>query len=1004
MAETAKRAKDIFLAALDLAAPAERAAYLAQECANDEALRQHIEALLQAEAASGSFLEKPAAALEATTAAPDPVGARHSEGPGTRIGPYKLLELIGEGGMGVVYMAEQLEPVRRLVALKIIKPGMNSAEVLARFEAERQALALMDHPNIAKVLDAGTTAKAKNEDRRVSNEEAGSSSEDREGRPYFVMELVKGTPITKFCDERRLNPRQRLELFVAVCQAIQHAHQKGVIHRDIKPSNVLIALYDDKPVPKVIDFGIAKAAGQALTLKTLHTGFGAIVGTPEYMSPEQATFNQLDIDTRSDVYALGVLLYELLTGTTPVDKVRLKEAALLEVLRVVREEEPARPSLQLSTTAARASIAATRGTEPDKLSKLLRGELDWIVMKALEKERNRRYETAAGLARDVERYLRDELVEARPPSLGYRLRKNLRRHRGAAVTAGIVVLSLLLVLIATIHATYRAVAAAEAERQAMMAALANAEAAQRAEASERAARETEAAQRKRAVASEQEAQAARDEARRDAAIAQAVTTFLQHDLLGQSVWQHQPGEQQPFDPDVKVRTLLDRASLSLDGRFPKQPLTEAAIRLTIGDAYQALGQFARARPHLERSVALHAAALGDEAASTLISKTSLARMHLNQGNYDQGVALLQEIVRARSQKLPSDQAALRAVKSILGMAYLFQARYDDAEKLLDEVLTAARSQRDEDFHALGQCLLGLGSVYMQTGRGERAEVLFQELYQSCRARYGADHFDTLYARMMLGTLYDTRGQYAQAEPLLDEVHKAFLAKLENDHPALLQVQHNLALLYYHQSKFDKAQPLFAAATLGMHRKLTPSHPHFKMALAHWIANAERLMAAAETDPTFQKLSEFWRQQAVAKRLEGAEPLVRALGDYWKQTAGPDSPEYVEQLVQLAQIALVKNQFAEAEKTLRTVLAQAARFKGDGLSPLIKSLLGEALLRQKKYDEAEPLLKESHEAIRQLAKDDFPPDFRYRFTDALERLPRLYDATARADEARRLRSK
>jgi WD40 repeat protein/serine/threonine protein kinase len=415
MSEPAGDAEAIFLAALDRATPQERAAFVEGACAGRPALRQRVQALLAAHDELHGPLDAPP--YRAATIDQAPL----VEKPGTHIGPYKLLEQIGEGGMGVVYMAEQQEPVRRMVALKIIKPGMDSGQVLARFEAERQALALMDHPNIARVFDAGATP---------------------DGRPYFVMELVKGTPITAFCDANKLPARQRLELFVPVCQAIQHAHQKGVIHRDIKPSNVLIALYDDKPVPKVIDFGIAKAAGQPLTERTLHTGFGAIVGTPEYMSPEQATFNQLDIDTRSDVYSLGVLLYELLTGTTPVDKARFKDAAILEMLRVVREEEPARPSVKLSTTAARASIAATRGTEPDKLAQLLRGELDWIVMKALEKDRNRRYETAAGLARDVDRYLQDELVEARPPSVGYRLRKLVKRHRGPVLAAALVLLAL----------------------------------------------------------------------------------------------------------------------------------------------------------------------------------------------------------------------------------------------------------------------------------------------------------------------------------------------------------------------------------------------------------------------------------------------------------------------------------------------------------------------------------------------------------------------------------
>jgi tetratricopeptide (TPR) repeat protein len=416
--------KELFLAALGVA-PAERGAWLERECGQDVELRQRVELMLAAHDTPQSLLDRlaPAAAPpEAGTGAFAAAGAERPSGAereavGTVVaGRYKLVEEIGEGGMGTVWMAQQTEPVRRLVALKVIKPGMDSKQVLARFEAERQALALMEHANIARVLDGGSTAT---------------------GRPYFVMELVKGVPLTRYCDEHRLTPRQRLELFVPVCQAVQHAHQKGVIHRDLKPSNVLVALYDGKPVPKVIDFGIAKATGQQLTDKTLVTGFGSVVGTLEYMSPEQAELNQLDIDTRSDIYSLGVLLYELLTGSTPLEGKRLKQAAMLEVLRIIREEEPPRPSARLSSTDALPAVAANRGLEPRKLSGLVRGELDWIVMKALEKDRSRRYETANGFAMDVQRYLADEPVQACPPSAWYRFRKIARRNRSRlAVAAG----------------------------------------------------------------------------------------------------------------------------------------------------------------------------------------------------------------------------------------------------------------------------------------------------------------------------------------------------------------------------------------------------------------------------------------------------------------------------------------------------------------------------------------------------------------------------------------
>jgi serine/threonine protein kinase len=429
MAVDAARAKSLFLAASDLADPAERAAFMERECAGDTELRARVEALLRAHAAA-PLPAAPQATVDSTRR--QPVTVDHGD-PTARVGAvlagkYKLIEAIGEGGMGSVFVAQQTEPVKRTVAVKVIKAGMDSQAVLVRFEAERQALAMMDHPNIARVLDAGTTDA---------------------GRPFFVMELVKGTPITRYCDEHKLTPRQRLELFVPVCQAIQHAHQKGIIHRDIKPSNVLVAMYDDRPVPKVIDFGVAKAAGQTLTDKTLMTGFGVVVGTPEYMSPEQASLNNLDIDTRSDVYALGVLLYELLTGTTPVDKKRLGKAALLEILRIVREVEAPRPSAKLSTLDTLPSVAANRGTEPAKLSRLLKGELDWLVMKALEKDRGRRYETANALARDIQRYLADEMVEARPPSVGYRLSKFLRRHKGPVLAANLVILALVSGMVGT---------------------------------------------------------------------------------------------------------------------------------------------------------------------------------------------------------------------------------------------------------------------------------------------------------------------------------------------------------------------------------------------------------------------------------------------------------------------------------------------------------------------------------------------------------------------------
>jgi serine/threonine protein kinase/Flp pilus assembly protein TadD len=449
--------KSVFGQVMALASAEERAAYLQQACAGDPALRAEIESLLQADRDAGSFLR------ELNPCPTSSVNTPITERPGTVIGLYKLLEQIGEGGFGVVFMAEQQEPVRRKVALKVIKPGMDTRQVIARFEAERQALVIMDHPNIAKFLEGGTTAA---------------------GRPYFVMELVKGAPITEFCDQNHLTPAQRLELFVSVCQAVQHAHQKGIIHRDLKPSNVLVSRHDTTPIVKVIDFGVAKALGQTLTDKTLFTGLAQMIGTPVYMSPEQAGMSDLDIDTRSDIYALGVLLYELLTGTTPFDKERFRSAAYEEIRRIIREEEPPKPSTRLSElgrfhapqsaggvasaplgvtpreASTLASVSAMRQTEPAKLTKLIRGELDWIVMKALEKDRDRRYETASAFAADLRHYLNDEPVQACPPSAAYRFRKFARKYRTPLRVAGAF---LLLLIIAVIASSWLALRATRAE-------------------------------------------------------------------------------------------------------------------------------------------------------------------------------------------------------------------------------------------------------------------------------------------------------------------------------------------------------------------------------------------------------------------------------------------------------------------------------------------------------------------------------------------------------------
>lgn len=644
-------------------------------------------------------------------------------------GRYKLLERIGEGGMGEVWVAEQSQPVRRKVALKLIKAGMDSKTVLSRFEAERQALAIMDDPNIAKVFDGGHTEL---------------------GRPYFVMEYVKGASITQFCDEVRLSVPERLALFVAVCHAMQHAHQRGIIHRDLKPSNILVCLHDGVPVPKVIDFGLAKAMHQPLTEHTQFTAYGAMVGTPAYMSPEQADLTNLDIDTRTDIYSLGVVLYELLTGTTPLDKKRFRETSLPELLRLIKEEDPPRPSLRLNGSDSLPSIAANRQLESAKMSRRIRGELDWIVMKCLEKQRSRRYESANSLARDIERHLNDEPVEACPPSAGYRLKKVFRRHKGPVMAASLV----LLALIGGIAGMAWGFLEASDQRDRTQLALEEKNKQwQRAEDNALEARHqrTEALKQKR-------------DAEEQAAIARAVNDFLNRDLFGQ----RDILEQSQRDPNLTVRELLDRASVAVADAFRDQPLVEAAVRQTLADAYDDLYDTDKSMEHQERAYQLRLAYLGADHPDTLSSKRKIAVTHCMLGDLGRGVTLLEEVVATATEIHGSDAIETLHCKESLATNYGSLGRYAEGERLFQEVLAARLVTLGPNDGKTIWVRGELGGLYRAWDKLDEARPHLEEVLNWYRVNTPADHPHAQRFAMYLADLYRREGKYEQAEAIFKQ--------------------------------------------------------------------------------------------------------------------------------------------------------------------------------------------------------------------------------------------
>ncbi len=1026
----------------------ERAAFLDKACAGQPQLRAAVEARLAAHEASGGFRDKPPVdpghTVDSGPGAPkhgateectrDPAAAspqvvtsdyQPPSAAGVVIaGRYTLVEKIGEGGMGEVWVAKQTEPVKRKVALKLIKAGMDTKAVLQRFDAERQALAMMDHPNIARVLDGGMT-------------------DDR--RPFFVMELVNGLPLTKFCDQAKLGIRGRLELFTAICQAVQHAHQKGIIHRDLKPSNILVTLIDPGApgVPKVIDFGVAKAIGGKLLDESLSTQFGAVVGTFEYMSPEQAGFSGIDIDTRADIYSLGVILYELLTGLRPIDAKLLKKAALAEMVRIIQEEEPSKPSTRLSTDESLPSLAALRQTEPKQLMAVLRGELDWVVMKCLEKQRERRYETANALARDIQRYLADEAVEACPPTAGYRLRKFLRKHRAGVLTAA--ALAAMLLLGVTVS-SWLAVRATKAEAMAR--------------ANEQAALEAAQAE----VRERQKATAAESAARLEADKAKAINNFLINDLLAEAA-----PENNPVGSKVTVRELLDKAALKIGTAFTKRPETEAAIRKTIGRTYMSLGFYSEAERHLREALALYrqidepehpdtlnvmnalvwslgAARKRDEAEElgaqclsacervlgpdhqeTLSALVNSADAQSLRGHYAEAEHIYRRVLDSRRRILGAEHRDTLATMDGLAVELYWQAKYPEAEHLYRQVLEVRQRTAGPEHPATLNAIGNLVLVLDAQGKQQEAMPLAEKTLEGRRRVLGPEHPHTLSSLSCLAGLHRQLGKVRQAEGLFRELTEASSRTLGAEHDLTLMAQTNLAQTLSALGKLAEAEPLFRQGLAVRSRLSGPENQLTQTSIGNLAGLLHKQGRLAEAEGLYRKTLEnrsklgredqytLWVMNNLAGLLldtgqaPEAEPLCRAAVEGRRKLLPPGHRSIAYALVTWARMFVERGDFDRAEPVLREALEifRNSPMDGDWEPAYAQSLLGKWYAAKGNYAEAEPLLLSGYkeltaDALNRPEVSAAGTPGHLRLTQTLERLVQLYDAWGKKDEAAKWR--
>ncbi len=973
-------------------------------------------------------------------------------------GRYTLEELIGPGGMGEVWSARQTEPVQRQVALKLVKAGLASRAMFARFERERQALALMDHPNIARVLDGGLTPS---------------------GQPFFVMELVQGLPLTKFCDQARLPLHERLELFVLICQAVQHAHQKGIVHRDLKPSNILVTRVDGQAVPRVIDFGLAKALGGELLDESLVRQFETFfVGTLEYMSPEQRGFSSEDVDTRADIYSLGIILYELLTGLRPLNANRLKQAGYLEKIHLL-EEAPSKPSTRLSTDAALPSLAALRQTEPRWLLASLRDELDWVVMKCLKKSREHRYETANGLARDIQRYLADEAVEARSPSIRYQVKKFVQRHRGAVLAAALVVLTLVVGVVGTTWGLIRANAAAVAERLAKLDA------------------DEKKGLAEKAAAAEKQARLNQEQ---DLKYAQGIADFVGNDFLALTSVEGQDrfgGEgKEALDRHSTLEQLLDRAAAKLNQRQDLDPRIEAQLRWLIGVNYRGQGKPLLAVPFLERCVALRQDVLGVDHPDTLKARNSLAVAYRVAGKVPEAIALLQQVRDARMRTLGAEHPDTINTLNNLAVAYQAAGQLREAIVLFEQVRDTRVKTLGADHPDTLGTLNNLAFTYRSAGRVPEAITLFEQVREARVKRLGADHPDTLKTRYGLAMAYRSAGRVPEAIALLEQVRDAQVEKLGADHPDTLAtldylaqaykaagrlvpaialyekvrdvrvkqlgtehpdtlitlnnlaaaylaagripeaialfeklrdplvktlganhpdtltMLNNLAGAYWKAKQLDKSVPLFEDVLKRQEAKLGRQHPDTQWMVANLGVNykdagrlqeaiplLEEAYRASRTIPTLRwvepKLLDGYRKAGMS--AEAVQLVQNQVADA-RKVLPRDSPQLAGTLAQTSLTLLQFKAFAEAEPLLRECLVIREKTEPDSwLTFHTQSLLGAALLGQQKYTEAEPLLLGGYDGLKQ-RQAKIPPQDQVRLIEAVQGLVQLYEATGMTDEA------